>query len=57
MAENIVVMTLTLPDGRSAEAKVTLDHPERVPRLTTDELLQQAATMLWHHAHECPPIH
>lgn len=57
MAENIVIMTLTLPDGRSAEARVNLAPEERVPRITPEEALQQAAQMLWLHAHDCPPIH
>ena len=57
MAENIVVMTLTLPDGRTAEARINLAPEERVPRITPEEALQQATRMLWLHAHECPPIH
>ena len=57
MAENTLILKLTLPDGRTAEATVNLKPEERVPRLTTEEALQHAASMLWHHAQTCPPLH
>lgn len=57
MAENIVILKLTLPDGRTAEATVDLAPGGGLPRVPAEEALETAARMLWHHAQTSPPIH
>lgn len=52
-----IKMTLTLPDGRGAEAEVTIDTDRRVPRYTPEQLVQQAALQLYEAVTTAPHIH